>query len=319
MATLAIKPSHPALLTTGYATPPLTPTSPLTARPLAPTTPVHSYAQLRAHHATALKYMIAKLRWSQANSGYLRGEDAWANHNMMIAKLEKELNQVESAQKGLDRFPNCYAVWATPEPHGPLSKEQVENKKAAEAKELKEANEKLDAHFPFIKQLFIGPRTKQQARHDKLLREMMLENDFDELELLLPSENLRMLEEGQARKGSGGGQKKSYEQQRQEKEEAKIAAQFDVPKKVVTPEQPRPQYGPKTYEEYLASLPIYGPKTLEEYLLPTQREQRHVILTWLRKPWPTFDNEAAELMEKLGRLALKKMDVEIKTAKGSKA
>ena len=233
---------------------------------------------------------------------------------MVIAKLEKELTQVESAQKGLDRFPNCHATWSIPEPHGPLSKEEVAAKKAAEEKALKEANEKLDAHFPFIKQLFIGPRTKQQAKHDKVMREMMLENDFDEIELLLPSENLRMLENGQQRKSPG--QKKTYEQLRMEKEAAKIAAQFEEKPKKVAAEPARQQYGPKTYEEYVAGLPTFGPKTLEQYLLPTQREQRHVILSWMRKPWPTFDREAAELMEKLGRLALKRIDVEAETAKG---
>lgn len=89
--TLAVKPSHPALLVTGLATPPLTPTSPLKPSPVPPSRPVHSYTQLRAHHASALKYVIAKLRWEQMNNGYLIGEDAWLNHNMVIGLLEKEL------------------------------------------------------------------------------------------------------------------------------------------------------------------------------------------------------------------------------------
>lgn len=269
-------------------------------------------------HASSLKYMIAKLRWEQVNNGYLRGEDAWLNHNKIIGKLEKELTEVEAAQKGLDRFPNCYAVTAIPKPHGPPSKEQFEAEKKAKEAEDKAMDEKLDAQFPFIKQLFIGPRTKQQARNDKLMREMMKEGDFDDLSVLLPSENMRMLMEGQQAKkqGGAGGQKKSYEQIRQEKEKAKLAAAADAPKKVSpAAAAPRIAFGPKTYEEYLASLPKFGPVTLQEHLLPTQREQRHVILTWLRKPWPVFDSEAAELMEKLGRLALKKLDLEVKTAK----
>jgi hypothetical protein len=326
MTTLTLKPiTHPALFANTLLTPPLTPTSPTVLKPVAPTPPVVSYPQLRAHHATALRYIIAKLRWEQANNGYLRGEDAWLNHNKVIGKLEKELHDVEEAQKGLDRFPNCFAATAFPKPHGPLSKSEYDAKKKAEAEEAKALDDKLDAQFPFIKQLFIGPRTKQQARNDKMMREMMKEGDFDDLSVLLPSENMRMLMEGQAAKkaaGPAGAQKKSYEQIRLEKEKAKLAALgVEAPKKVTqgSPASPRPKFGPLTYQEYVASLPKFGPVTLQEYLLPTQREQRHVILSWLRKPWPVFDSEAAELMEKLGRLALKKLDVETKTAKGEQA
>ena len=313
--TLTVKPTHPALLVTGLPTPPSTPTSPIVLKPIAPTPPVVSYAQLRAHHATALKYIIAKLRWEQANNGYLRGEDAWLNHNHVIGKLEKELHEVEAAQKGLDRFPICFAATATPKPHGPPSKEQFDAQKKAEADEVEAFNQKLDAQFPFIKQLFIGPRTKQQARNDKLLRELMKDGDFDELSVLLPSENMRLLLEGQAKKAQGGGQKKPYEQVRMEKEKAKIAEALAEPKKVASPATPAQRIGPLTHEEYIATLPKFGPQTRDEYLLPTQREQRHVILSWLRKPWPVFDQDAAELMEKLGQLALKKLDADAKSTK----
>ncbi|KAK1921889.1 hypothetical protein DB88DRAFT_428842, partial [Papiliotrema laurentii] len=277
-------------------------------KPMAPTPPVHSYAQLRAHHSFALKYMVAKLRWEQVNNGYLRGEDAWLNHNHIIGKLEAELKEVEAAQKGLDRFPNCFAATASPKPHGPWSKEQFDAKKKAEEEEEKAINAKLDAQFPFIQQLFIGPRTKQQARNDKLLREMLKEGDWDDLSLLLPSENMRLVMQGQQKKSPASPQKKPYDQIRMEREKAKIAEQQATPKKVApAPTSPPKRYGPMTYQEHIASLPKYGPPTLQEYLLPIQREQRHVILTWLRKPWPVFDEDAAELMEKFGRLALRKL------------
>ena len=229
----------------------------------------------------------------------------------------------QAAQKGLDRFPNCYASTAFPKPHGPLAKAEVEAKEAKDAEELKIINAKLDAQFPWLPQLFIGPRTKQQARNDKLLRELLREGDFEDLSVLLPSENMRYLMEGGPKKGQGHGHghahkgdKKSYEQVRYEREKAKVAEALAAvnggePKKVTPP----PRIGPMTKEEWMGTLPVYGPKTLQEYLLPTQREQRHVILSWLRKPWPVFDPDAAELMEKMGRLALKKLEADAKEAK----
>ena len=287
--------------------------------PVPPSAPVHSYAQLRAHHATALKYVIAKLRWEQTNNGYLKGEDAWLLHNRVISKLEAELETVETAQKGLDRFPNCYAATSTPKPHGPLSREQVEKEQREEEEREKMINEKLDEQFPFIKQLFIGPRTKQQAKNDKLLRQLIRDGEVDDLSALLPSENYRMLREGGLVQKKQPP-KKPYQVQRLEREKEKMAkakAQKAQPK-VHKPDQAdkadkvaRVPFGPQTYEEHLASLPIFGPPTLAEAMLPAQREQRHVLLSWLRKPWPVYDEEAADLMHKLGKLALKKMEAEI--------
>ena len=326
MTVLTVKPSHPALLTTGLATPPLTPISPRTpAPPIRPTAPVVSYAQLRAAHALSLRYAIAKLRWNQANNGYFKGEDAWFNHNRVVSILETELSNVEAAQQSLDRFPNCFAPVAFPKPHGPFRKEQLDDAAKAAAEKQKMLDQRLDAQFPFIKQLFIGPRTKQQARNDRMLRDWMDEGDFDNLSLL-PSENMQLLMEGQAKKAAGGvagANRKSYEQARMEKEKAKITTALEqeaaavAATKKVTPAVAK--YGPMTEEEWIATLPKYGPQTRGEVMLPTQREQRHVILSWLRKPWSVFDDDAAEMMEKLGRMALKKMDAEARAIKDAKA
>lgn len=321
MSTLTVKPNytHPALLT-GLATPPLTPISPTVRKTsIKPTPPIVSYAQLRAYHVTAIKYTIARLRWDQMNNGYLRGEDAWINHNTVINKLEKELAGVEAAQKGLDQFPDmCWYPIAEPKTHGPLSKDQFEAEAKAEKEKNKLLDEKLEAQFPFIKQLFIGPRTKQQARNDRLLREGMKEGDFDDLSVLLPSENMRMLMARQANKAGGGAaeKKKSYQEERMEREKAKIAATLEAEGVKPPPKAtPQPRIGPLTREEWMATLPRFGPPTRGEAYLPMQREQRHVILSWLRKPWPLYDEDAAELMERLGRMALKKLEAEAKEAK----
>ncbi|RSH92045.1 hypothetical protein EHS25_009416 [Saitozyma podzolica] len=319
-AALTLKPSHPALLTQ-IPTPPATPTSPITTSrsyPVVPQSgPVVDYALLRSHHAYSLRYVIAKLRWEQANNDYIRGEDAWLNHNRMIAKLETELRDCEEARKGLDKFPDfCFAPIAFPKPHGPLSKEQFEAEKKRTANKEKELDAQLEKQFPFIKKLFIGPMTKQQARNDKLLREQLKEGDFEDLDALLPSENLRMAMRGNKVAGAEKEQKpkdkRPYEAIRLEKEKAKIDAMLGTspapPKKVT----PAPKIGPVTREEYIASLPVEGPKNKGDALLPVQREQRHAILTFLRRPWPAFDEEAAGLMEKLGRLAVKRLNDEVK-------
>ena len=325
MATaLTLKTSHPALLANGLMTPPLTPTNPICQKPIAPTTPVASYKQLRAHHTAAVRHVITKIRWEQQNSGYLRGEDAWLGSNLIINKLEKELKDIESAQKGLDRFPNCHAPTAFPKEHGPLSKQQKDAEETAAADKWKETNHKLEDRYPWIKQLFIGPMTKQQARNDIKLRELMAEGDgeMSDIEALLPSENWGVL----MNKIGGGpkpkaGPKKSYEQQRMEKEQAKIdAALKEAGIAESTKEAGAAKaFGPITKEEWLATLPKFGPMTKGEYLLPAQREQRHVILTWLREPWREYDHDVAEMMDKMGRMALKRMRGEAKTGKATKA
>ncbi|ORX33402.1 hypothetical protein BD324DRAFT_639994 [Kockovaella imperatae] len=322
MTPLTIKTTHPALFATGLATPPMSPNTPVKSKPVIPTAPIVSYAQLRKFHVTALNYQIAKLRWEQNNGGYLKGEDAWLGHNNVIAKLEKELKDVQEAQKGLDRFPNCFAPTAFPKPHGPPSKEQLDEERKLKAEETKVMDAELDAQFPFIKQMFIGPRTKQQAKNDRMLRDLMKEGDFDDLSMLLPSKNMRMLMEGQAKKAGGappppsGGPKKTYEQVRLEKEAEKVAAMRKESPSGGAAKKPRaPRIGPLTREEWIATLPRFGPITKAEAMLPAQREQRHAILTWLRKPWPVFDPDAADLMVDLGRLAVRKLDQETKAVK----
>jgi hypothetical protein len=261
--------------------------------------------------------VIAKLRWEQANNDYIRGEDAWLNHNRIITQLETELHDCEEARKGLDKFPSfCFAPTAFPKPHGPASKEQYEADKELAAQKEKEMDAQLEKQFPFIRKLFIGPMTKQQARNDKLVREQLREGDFEDLDVLLPSENLRMAMNGNKPSGGEKKDKRPYEVIRMEKEKAKIDAVLEArpPKKVTPP----PKIGPLTKEEYLATLPVQGPKTKGDALLPIQREQRHAILTFLRKPWPTYDEEAAGLMEKLGRLAVKRLNDEVKAKEEQK-
>ena len=312
---LTIKTSHPALFATGLVTPPMSPNTPILSKPVTPTAPVVSYAQLRRHHVTAVKYQISKLRWEQANGGYLKGEDAWLGHNNVIAKLEKELKDAQEAQKGLDRFPNCFSPAAFPAPHGPPSKGQFDEEKRKKAEEVKAMDEKLDTQFPFIKQMFIGPRTKQQARNDRQLRDLLKDGDFDDISVLLPSENMKMLMEGGKKAAPPPpGPKKTYEQIRLEKEAEKIAA-LRKDSAPTAPKKAAPRIGPLTHDEWHATLPKFGPITKSHALLPAQREQRHAILTWLRKPWPVYDADAAEMMVAMGRMALKKLDAEAKAAK----
>ncbi|WVQ99071.1 hypothetical protein IAU59_006203 [Kwoniella sp. CBS 9459] len=357
--------SHPALLSTGLATPPLTPL-PL---PQSPTTrsqpppaahkrsqsaikcggpgsasgaagtagaaakmppPVPSYALLRSNHAFALRYTIAKLRWEQVNGQYIPGQDADWGHDHVIAKLEKELRGVEEAQKGLDRFSSiCFAPTAEPRPHGPRTKEEAEEAERAEVEQQRAADAKQNEQYPFLKQLFIGPMTKQQARNDKMLREQLKEGDWEDVSLLLPSENLRnFLAQQQKRAapaGAGaGGAKKTYEQVRYEKEKAKVSAYLQA--------NPTPallaaataaggganrkegvaRIGPLTKEEWHASLPVYGPPTKGEAMLPLQRAQRAQVIRMLQKPWGEYNERAAGAIETLAELAKERIEEEKK-------
>lgn len=321
------KHSHPARYTY-LASPPLTPATPTTS--LLPsgglsTGPSHvnksssmdpapSYAALRAQHAYALRYVIAMLRREQANNLYLPGQDAVWNHDQMIIELEKELRHVEEAQKSLDKFPNCFAPVWFPKPHGPKTQEEEEEIGKLEAEKGKIIDEKLNQHFPFLKQLFIGPMTKQQARNDRLLREQLREGDFEDLSVLLPSANMKMLLAEQQKKA--GAPKKNYEQQRMEKERAKIAAYLDEthaqnPKNInmSPPHSSQVFVGPLTKEQYLASRSLQvkkddnGQRTLHE----AQRRQRQIILGWLHRPWDKYDKEAAALMEMMAKLAKERL------------
>ena len=260
---------------------------------------------------------MAKLRWEQINNNYLRNEDAWLNHNRMIQKLEAELHDVEAAQKGLDRFPNCFAPVASPKPHGPQSKLEYETKVKHDRAKEAEIDSKLEEQFPFIKQLFIGPMTLAQARKNKMLREALKEGDFEDLSILLPSENMRLAMEAQAKKlgekipGAGmGDKKKSYEQQRMDKERAKILDLLEnsPPRKASS----KPKIGPLTREEWLTSRPELGPMTKGEAMLPDQKDHRHAILSWLRKPWLVYDEQAAGMLERLGSLAVHRLEAEAK-------
>lgn len=143
-------------------------------------------------HVYTLKYVIAKLRWDQTHNGYIRGLSAWREHDIMIDKLEAELVKAQAAQKGYDRFPNAYYAWAEPKPHGPKTKEQVEKEIAEEVEKERFKNEKLNEHFPFIRQLFIGPMTKVQARYDKAAREDLWDGYLEDMEHLLEPENVKV-------------------------------------------------------------------------------------------------------------------------------
>jgi uncharacterized membrane protein YhiD involved in acid resistance len=66
--------------------------------------------------------------------------------------------------------------------------------------------------------------------------------------------------------------------------------------------------GPITYEDHIASLPKYGPKTKGEAMLPVQREQRGMILAWMRQPWGVWEEEAAGLIAKLGGIAYRRLE-----------
>ncbi|WVW82691.1 hypothetical protein I302_104702 [Kwoniella bestiolae CBS 10118] len=313
--------SHPALLT-GLASPPLTPISSgvsikrnsLNVTPK-PQPPEPSYAMLRAHHAYALKYTIAKLRWDQVNNLYLPGQDADWNHNEMIAKLEKELHDVQEAQKGLDQFPNCFSPIAFPKPHGPLTKEKFEENKKVEQEKEKRINEELEKVFPFLKRLFIGPMTKMQAKRDFLLREQLKDNDLEDISILIPTENKKWLMAQQDKKvANRPTNRKTYEQQRYEKEKAKVAAQLEVlakqKKEQAERNPPRKPFGPLTKEEWIATFPVYGPKTYNEAMLPSQREQRHAIISWLQRPWGVYNEKASKAMEALAELAKESLEEE---------
>lgn len=328
------KHSHPARYTY-LATPPLTLTTPTTS--LLPSgglstgishvksssmDPLPSYAALRAHHAYALRYIIAKLRWEQANNLYLPGQDAVWNHDQMIIELEKELHNVEEAKKSLNKFPNCFAPVWFPKPHGPRTPEEDEEIKKLEAEKDKIIDEKLNQHFPFLKQLFIGPKTKQQARNDRLLREQLREGDFEDLSVLLPSANMKMLLAEQQKKA--GAPKKNYEQQRMEKERAKIAAYLEAhpqsprkinmsnPASVPMASVSSKFFGPLTKEQHVASRVKTSLQIKDQMLYEEQRRQRQIILGWLHKPWDKYDKEAAVLMETMAELAKERLDVKKK-------
>ncbi|KIR31713.1 hypothetical protein I352_06051 [Cryptococcus deuterogattii MMRL2647] len=320
---------------TYLATPPLTPTTPTTS--LLPSgglstgishvksssmDPLPSYAALRAHHAYALRYIIAKLRWEQANNLYLPGQDAVWNHDQMIIELEKELHNVEEAKKSLNKFPNCFAPVWFPKPHGPRTPEEDEEIKKLEAEKDKIIDEKLNQHFPFLKQLFIGPKTKQQARNDLLLREQLREGDFEDLSVLLPSANMKMLLAEQQKKA--GAPKKNYEQQRMEKEQAKIAVYLEAhpqsprkinmsnPASVPMASVSSKFFGPLTKEQHVASRVKTSLQIKDQTLYEAQRRQRQIILGWLHKPWDKYDKEAAVLMETMAELAKERLDVKKK-------
>jgi hypothetical protein len=275
--------------------------------------PVVDYAMLRQHHATTLRYVIAKLRWEQANNGYTRGEKPWMIHNRVIADMEAELKMVEAAQKGLDQFFDfAYAPFADPKPHGPQSRAQLQAAADKERKRLEERDKILEREFPWLKQLFIGPKTKQQARNDKIVRERIENNNFDDLEPLLPKENWEMAI-------GGGGEKKkrkSYWDIRMEREKKVIRRYAEEKEDEVedAPEEAKSKpvkdinpIGPITKEDHVATLPQYGPPTRQEAMLPIQREQRHYILNLLKRPWPVYDDEMAEVMEQMGKMALDKL------------
>ncbi|KAK8869681.1 hypothetical protein IAR55_000249 [Kwoniella newhampshirensis] len=356
--------THPALRM-GLATPPLTPTSPTsagghfpapragadTANPgatlqgkknssLQPSTrvvkivpklihPAPSYALLRATHVYALRYMIAKLYWEKANNQYHPYQDAEWNHDTIISDLENELKDVQAAQKGLDRFPSiAYAPISFPKMHGPRTREEeVElTKKGYEERRILDM--KLDERFPFLRQLFVGPKTKQQAKNDRRVREQLQYGNQDDLEFLLPAANLEILEKRIANPPVPGYKapppRKTHEQIRMEKERAKIAAYLEAnPPQGFVPRDEKdkqgniriPRIGPLTKEEYIQTLPRFGPLTREQALLPKQREQRHQILDWMRRPWSQWDEQAAALMDQLAKLARERLEEGKKAAK----
>ena len=283
--------------------------------------PVVDYAMLRQHHATTICYVIAKVRWDQAHNGYTRDEKTGNILIRVIADMEAELKMVEAAQKGLDQFPDfAYAPFADPKPHGPQSAAQLQAAKDKERKRIEDRDKLLERDFPWLKQLFIGPKTRQQARDDRAVREKMEHNNFDDLEHLLPAENWAMaIGEGKREK------RKSYWEIRMEREK-KIIKRMQEEKEAHDDDEPRVRstvkedtlVGPVTRDEHIASLPAYGPLTRQEAMLPIQREQRHYILNLLKRPWPVYDDEMAQIMEQMGSLALeklKRMEVVKETAK----
>lgn len=258
----------------------------------------------------------------------------------MIGKLEDELSGVESAQKILDKYPNLSHPIAPHGPallksqtYGPLTSEQVNVE--IEKERLKELalDKQLFEQFPFLKQAFVGPRTKAQAKAHGDMRKIIFDGEFymDDLEEMMPEENLKAAMEGLSidpyrkkpapapapapAQGTGGRRmrKMTYDEIRLEKEQAKIVAQHKAaglepphsPKKPVV--KPKPE-GPMTKEEWMSTLPVFGPRTRGEAMLPVQREQRQIILTWLKQPWPVYDEEAAGLMHQLGTLAFGRLE-----------
>jgi hypothetical protein len=280
---------------------------------------------LRAFHATAIKYVINKLRWEQCNNGYIPGASAWEFHNTMIHKLEDELKSVECAQEGLDKFPLCYYPIAETVKHGPVTLDVVVAREMKDATRDKMIDKELEKAYPFFRQLNIGPRTKYQDKAHAELRDILMSGGYypDDLEELLPTENLRRYLAGEPfddRKPSPRPapvqaiapipkpRRLTYDEARVEKENAKIAQQLkDKGIEMPIPEVPK-KIGPITKEEFLAQLPKYGPKTKAEVMLPIQREQRQVILTWLRQPWGEYDEEAAALIHKMGNLAFARLE-----------
>lgn len=295
---------------------------------------------LRAHHATAIRYVIAKLRWDQMNCGYIPGCDPWEKIAIVIQKLEDELAGVEAAQKSLDVYPNLHhpiaptAKDGAGKPYGPLSWEEL--KEHEEKERIKELalDKQLYQQFPFLKQAFVGPKTKNQAKNHQEMRKIIFEGEFymDDLEEMMPEENLKAAMNGESidpyrkkpspaqpgRPTASKPKRLTYDEVRCERENAKIREQLKE-KGIEVPslEKKVPKLiGPITKEEWLASLPRFGPKTKAEAMLPIQREQRQMILTWLKQPWPTFDEEAAGLIHKLGTLAFVRLEEKARAAKG---
>lgn len=311
---------------------------PAPASAIAP--PVPCYSMLRAQHATAIRYVLAKLRWDQTHSGYIPGCDPWEKIAIMIAKLEEELAGVEAAQRTLDKWVNChYPIAPLPSkvvPCGPPSYEQLRAEEEEDRKRELALDKQLFAQFPFLKPAIIGPRTRSQQKAHVEMRKVIFEGDFymDDLEEMMPDENLKCLLAGEDPDPYGDRRKKqpqpppgykmrklTYDEMRCDKENAKIAKQLEE-RGIELPALPQEkkkspaQCGPMTKEEYLASLPKFGPKTKAEAMLPIQREQRQMILAWLKQPWPTYDDEAAGLMHKLGTLAFVRMEEKVKAKKG---
>jgi len=291
---------------------------------------------LRAFHATACKYVINKLRWEQTHNGYIPNADAWNNHTTMIHKLEDELKTIECAQAGLDKFPNCHYPIAENIKHGPVTLDVVVAKEIKDATRDKMIDKELERVYPFFRQLHHGPRTRMQDKAHAELREILMSGGYypDDLEELLPTENLRRYNAGEpfdikpspkpvAKAPSPAPAPKkrlTYDEARCEKENVKIVAQLKE-KGLEAPAlktEERKKEGPITQEEYLASLPKYGPKTKGEVMLPIQREQRALILAWLRQPWGEYDEEAAGLIHKMGNMAFAKLEEKGKKERAAK-
>jgi len=254
----------------------------------------------------------------------------------MINKLEDELKTIECAQAGLDKFPNCHYPIAENIKHGPVTLDIVVAKEIKDATRDKMIDKELERVYPFFRQLHHGPRTRMQDKAHAELREILMSGGYypDDLEELLPTENLRRYNAGEpfdikpspkpvAKAPSPAPAPKkrlTYDEARCEKENAKIVAQLkekDLEAPALKVEE-RKKEGPITKEEYLASLPKYGPKTKGEVMLPIQREQRALILAWLRQPWGEFDDEAAGLIHKMGNMAFAKLEEKGKKERAAK-